>query len=425
MNRATRNHSFGIGRVWGLLFSAVGLCVLLSIASEEISPQKLFQGRIIAGLAAVATLFNLAVYFGRWRHNPTSKNVWYHYFVAQLWLSIVTIMTCLWLFWTSLSEISRLLFAMCALFTIPISALGTIRPPSYGKRTLAGELLPYAPPAALIPTYLIDGGPIAIYVAIDIFATTALLIIMRTIMQNRMNEAFEAMSKAQRNEQIAQASKARFLAAASHDLEQPLQSARLFFDQLMRSPDNSARDFAARRVGWSFEVMQDMVTQITQFLQLEANAVAVKAETIVVGPLLARAVEASEHRAGPSGIELRTLPIGLRVIGDRTLIERTLSNFLVNALRHAKPKRVLLGARQQGDRVQLWVIDDGIGVPTADRVRIFEDYSQGSDHGEEVRGGFGLGLGSAKRMAELMGGRVGIDQRWTHGSAFFLELKAA
>jgi signal transduction histidine kinase len=75
--------------------------------------------------------------------------------------------------------------------------------------------------------------------------------------------------------------------------------------------------------------------------------------------------------------------------------------------------------------VRLWVIDDGVGVAEADAGRLFDDYVQGSDHGDEIRGGFGLGLASARRMAGLMQGAVGLERRWRGGSAFWLELRAA
>ena len=75
--------------------------------------------------------------------------------------------------------------------------------------------------------------------------------------------------------------------------------------------------------------------------------------------------------------------------------------------------------------MRLWVIDDGVGIPEADAPRLFTDYVQGSNHGDEIRGGFGLGLASARRMAELMGAAVGLERKWTKGAAFWLELPAA
>ena len=77
-----------------------------------------------------------------------------------------------------------------------------------------------------------------------------------------------------------------------------------------------------------------------------------------------------------------------------------------------------------GPSVDISVRDHGIGIP-ADRLEgIFEDFAQGSDHGDEIRGGFGLGLASARRVAGLMDGTVGLERKWRAGSAFWLELPA-
>jgi signal transduction histidine kinase len=69
-------------------------------------------------------------------------------------------------------------------------------------------------------------------------------------------------------------------------------------------------------------------------------------------------------------------------------------------------------------------MDDGVGIADADTPKLFEEYAQGSNHGDEVRGGFGLGLASARRMANLMGGELGLEAKWLNGSAFWLELAA-
>jgi signal transduction histidine kinase len=98
---------------------------------------------------------------------------------------------------------------------------------------------------------------------------------------------------------------------------------------------------------------------------------------------------------------------------------------LGNAIRHARAKRILIGVRWHGGNVRVWVIDDGVGILPADLPRLFDDYVQGSDHGQEIRGGFGLGLATTLRLARLMGGDAGYEAKWVKGSAFWLELRAA
>jgi len=133
----------------------------------------------------------------------------------------------------------------------------------------------------------------------------------------------------------------------------------------------------------------------------------------------------NEPAARLAGVTILALPSRLLAAADASLTERALGNLVANSIRHAKAHRVLIGARRRLGRIRLWVIDDGVGVAEADAPRLFEDFVQGSDHGDEVRGGFGLGLASARRMASLMDGAVGLERRWLAGSAFWLELPAA
>jgi signal transduction histidine kinase len=216
--------------------------------------------------------------------------------------------------------------------------------------------------------------------------------------------------------------KARFIISASHDLGQPLQAARLFFDQAMGSKGGASRDNAKRGVHWAFDTSEQLLRQMIDHLRLEAGAITVEMADVAVGPLIAGAAEHLEPAARLAGARIIALPSQLRVCADPALIERALGNIVGNAIRHASARRILIGAKSYGRTARLWVIDDGTGIPPADIPRLFDDYVQGSDHGDQVRGGFGLGLASARRMAELMGGSVGLDRNWINGSAFFLEL---
>ncbi|HEX7945954.1 MAG TPA: ATP-binding protein, partial [Phenylobacterium sp.] len=135
--------------------------------------------------------------------------------------------------------------------------------------------------------------------------------------------------------------------------------------------------------------------------------------------------EMHEPSARLAGVDIIALTSRLSARADPELVERALGNLVANAIRHAKARRLLIGARRRGGRVRLWVIDDGVGIGEVDAVRLFQDFAQGSDHGDEIRGGFGLGLASARRMAGLMGGAVGLERQWRGGSAFWLELPAA
>lgn len=216
-----------------------------------------------------------------------------------------------------------------------------------------------------------------------------------------------------------------FLDSASHDFGQPLQAARLYYDQMLRSAVVAERQKAAHGLERALDAMEQMVTHVTNHLRLDAGAVAAARDTVSVGQVIAQAVEMSEPSARLKGVHLRMLSTRLVVRGDALLIERAMGNLIGNAIRHAQAKRILVGPKRQGDRVRLWVLDDGRGVALADQATLFDPYVRGSDHAGEIRGGYGLGLSAARMMAAAMEGEAGYEPGWKSGGAFFLELPAA
>lgn len=217
----------------------------------------------------------------------------------------------------------------------------------------------------------------------------------------------------------------RFLASASHDLGQPLQAARMFFDAAQRNPEGEKHDRALQNVEWAFGTMEQQLNGIMDFLRLESGSISPKPGSLAIGSVMARVAEMHEPAAQLAGAEIHVFTPALHAQADQAFAERAISNLIANAIRHAKASRIVIGARRRGKFLRIWVIDDGVGVPLADQPRLFEDYAQGSDHGDETRGGFGLGLGSARRLCEAMGGAAGFEPRWNKGSAFWLDLPAA
>jgi signal transduction histidine kinase len=318
-----------------------------------------------------------------------------------------------------------LLLAVFAYGTVTVQVLGSIeRPPAREGWVLT----PLALPASLILYWVLHwdrySGALILFSA----AYASVMMELRRTVQRAVNRAHAAQQAAEAAlVQVAaeRDAKTRFVASASHDLGQPLQAARLSFDQLLRSPEPAQREKAARRVTWAFDSTEQLLRQMLDHLRLESGAVEPSIGRVAVGPLIARIAELNEPAARLAGVDLHVLPSRLQVSADPALTERALGNLVVNSIRHAKARRVLVGARQHAGRVRLWVIDDGVGIAEADAPRLFEDYVQGSNHADEIRGGFGLGLASAQRMAGLMQGCVGLERRWTGGSAFWLELRAA
>jgi len=236
----------------------------------------------------------------------------------------------------------------------------------------------------------------------------------------------EALTKA-RDRALAEViverdTKTRFLESASHDLRQPLQAARMFVDQALGNQPGAKREKAIASLHWALDATDSSLTHILDYLRLDAGEVKPELQPFAIGPLLAHLAELNEPHGQLVKTAITAMPSKLRVIADRRLTERALANLVGNALRHASAERLLIGARPSKRMVRIWVIDNGVGTAAVDRDNLFDDYFQGSDHGGALRGGFGLGLASVRRLATLMNGAAGLERRWTRGSAFWLEL---
>lgn len=218
--------------------------------------------------------------------------------------------------------------------------------------------------------------------------------------------------------------KTRFIAAASHDLGQPLQAASLFFDQTLRAPDTDQRDRAADGVRKAFASADQLLSHMLNHLRLEADAVDPHFAHIAVGPTMARIAAQFGPAASAARIDIRLVRTRARLRLDKVLFERALGNLVNNAIEHSGATRIVIGARRQGALIRIWVIDDGCGIARIDADRIFDDYYRGSDSRAVSKSGFGLGLSSVRRIAALMDGAAGLDSRWLSGAAFFLEFPA-
>jgi signal transduction histidine kinase len=216
--------------------------------------------------------------------------------------------------------------------------------------------------------------------------------------------------------------KTRFIASASHDLQQPLQAASLFFESAIETGDVAARARAIAGARAAFASTQALIGQMLDHLRLEAGAVAVRCEPVALKPLLQAVAAEHDPTARAAGMRLIVVGGAVAVQADEALLCRALGNLVTNAIRHGQGERVLLAARRRGAVAELWVIDDGNGIAVVDRARLFNDYAQGSDHGGQRRGGFGLGLASVRRSLALMGGTAILEPRWTGGAAFKLTL---
>lgn len=215
----------------------------------------------------------------------------------------------------------------------------------------------------------------------------------------------------------------RFIAAASHDLRQPLQAAMLFFRQVLRAPDADRQARAAKGVERGLEEAMVMLEGMAEHLRLESGRMEAKCEAVPLAGIMTALEQELAPAARRAGIALRLTRSARAVRADPALLTRILRNLLTNALLHSGGRRVRVLVRRRG-AIEIAVIDDGSGIPASEAEALFLPYAQGAGS-RRLGHGSGLGLAIAREMAMLMGGSLAHEPRWTGGCAFVLTLPEA
>jgi signal transduction histidine kinase len=350
--------------------------------------------------------------------SPDSPDRWFGHTIAVFWAGNLTVGAVFWLLMPHASEAIRMLVVFFTTAPVAVEAMGSVRPPRFGPRGPWATRAPVGLPAIEILFFLTHPTPLALPVLLLWPPLLATLLLLRENLQRSLVRSHDLRLEAER----ARDARTRFLAAASHDLGQPLQSARLFLDQALRSPEPQKRARAGENARDALGAMERLLNQMLDQLRLDAGAVQPRSRSITASEPIAHVAAQFGPAAALAGIELIAAPSRIALSADTDMLERALGNLVDNALRHGRGRRVLIGARRRGAAARFWVIDDGVGVPPAEAGTLFDDYVQGAGAGGGARGGFGLGLGSVRRMAELMGGRAGLDPGWCKGAAFFIDL---
>ncbi|HEV2681417.1 MAG TPA: NahK/ErcS family hybrid sensor histidine kinase/response regulator, partial [Rhodanobacter sp.] len=271
------------------------------------------------------------------------------------------------------------------------------------------------------------GGYVTTYTDVTAYkhAEQALIEVNETLEQRveqrtaELSEALVATAHARRAAETANISKTRFLAAASHDLLQPLNAARLFTSALRQHPGLDAEASGlAERIDASFRAAENLLDVLLDTSRLDAGSyrpdVGGFALAELFDSLQAQFAVVAEQR----GLRLRVARTTLAVRSDPQLLRRILQNFLSNALRYTSKGGVLLGARRVGGEVRIEVLDSGPGIASEQRARIFDEFQrleQPSPWGEK---GLGLGLSICDRLSGILGHRLDLYSQVGHGSCF-------
>ncbi len=238
--------------------------------------------------------------------------------------------------------------------------------------------------------------------------------------------AFEAQLQAARDEAIeAIRSKSRFLAAASHDLRQPLHAMTLFVSALSRRLAEGETAELIGNVDSSLRSLRAMIDTLLDISKIEAGLINPTLAPMSLADLFGALRPGFGATARDRRLEFRVAPTSAKVVADRTLVELALRNLLANAFKFTRSGGVLLGARRRPGEIGIVVADTGVGVAPDRTERIFEEFHRDKMTATGPNEGIGLGLAIARRLAALMGGRVSLRSRPGKGSVFTLWLREA
>ncbi len=231
-----------------------------------------------------------------------------------------------------------------------------------------------------------------------------------------------ALEAAKMEAEAANATKSRVLAAASHDLRQPLQTLALLQALLADTVTGEKAQGLVARQTVALSTVTGMLDSLLDINEIEAGAVQPDVSTFEIGGLLERLRGEFTYHAEAKGVQLRVVDCGQHVRSDKRLLEQMVRNLLSNAIKYTPKGRVLLGCRRQGDALSLEVWDTGIGMDGADLAAIFEEYYQVGNAARQRSRGLGLGLSIVKRLGDLLGHPVRVRSRPGSGSVFAIDL---
>lgn len=238
-------------------------------------------------------------------------------------------------------------------------------------------------------------------------------------------QANATMQEAKEAAERANHSKSQFLAAASHDLRQPLQTVSLLNEVLSTSVEQEAAVHTIDRQRSAIDAMQELLDALLDISKLEAGAVTPEIREFQIAPVLASMRSKFESQAEAKGLRLRVAPCALTVRSDPSLLEQIIQNLLVNAIKHTETGRVLLGCRRRGPELCIGVWDTGVGIPHDQLERIFESFYQLDNPGRDRRKGLGLGLAIVKDLARLLEHRLEVQSTPGKGSVFAVHVPIA
>src|SRR5438105_3218822 len=222
----------------------------------------------------------------------------------------------------------------------------------------------------------------------------------------------------------ANISKTRFLAAASHDILQPLNAARLYVTSLVERQNGGEDSRLVENIDDSLEPIEELLGALLDISRLDAGAMTPSISSFKIGDLMRSLEIEFSPSARAKGLELTFVSCSLPVESDRSLLRRLLQNFISNAIKYTPHGRVLVGCRRHGQSLKICIYDTGVGIPIVKRTEIFKEFHR-LEQGARIARGLGLGLSIVERLARVLNHGIAIDANAGGGAVFAVTVATA
>ncbi|GLK68346.1 PAS domain-containing hybrid sensor histidine kinase/response regulator [Hansschlegelia plantiphila] len=244
----------------------------------------------------------------------------------------------------------------------------------------------------------------------------------RTRELTRLNQEL-ARAKTEADE--ANISKTRFLAAASHDILQPLNAARLFATSLVeRAAPETDQARLARNVDSSLDAVEEILSTLLDISRLDTGAMKPELSNFRLDEIVSQLAREFAPVAAEKGLKLKVLPTSLTVRSDRRLLRRVLQNLVSNAIKYTPSGRVIVGCRRLKGKLRIEVWDTGLGIASGQQRLVFREFKR-LEQGAKVAPGVGLGLSIVERIARVLDHPITLRSTPGRGSVFALEAPTA
>lgn len=238
-------------------------------------------------------------------------------------------------------------------------------------------------------------------------------------------ELVEQANAARRDAEQANTDKSRFLAAASHDLRQPVHAQGLFLDVLARTPLNAQQKDLVNNINATCAASAEMLNILLDFSRIDAGVVKPQLQAFRLQGVLNKIEREFEPQADAKGLSYHSRETPLSVLSDPSLVELILRNLVSNAIRYTDHGGLLVACRKRGEQAVLEVWDTGIGIAPDQQAEIFKEFHQLGNPERDRHKGLGLGLAIVQGLCKTLGHELRVQSQLGRGSIFRLALPLA